>query len=111
MLVSNELICVWLPIFFFFLEGMKKDAKDYVGHCYICQTVKYSTEKPYGLLQPTELLERVGGHHYRFFHRATLVKRLHSHTSSGRLTPNMPTLVPCQLLIQLFIWWNCFATW
>ena len=41
----------------FVWEGMKKDVKDYVGQCYTCQTVKYSTEKPYGLLQPTELPE------------------------------------------------------
>ena len=43
----------------FFREGMKRDVKDFVGQCYVCQTVKYSTEKPYGLLQPTELPERV----------------------------------------------------
>ena len=42
-----------------FWDGMKKDVKEYIGHCYICQTVKYPTEKPYGLLQPTELPERV----------------------------------------------------
>ena len=40
-------------------EGMKKDVKDYVGQCYTCQTVKYSSEKPYGLLQPTKLLEQL----------------------------------------------------
>ena len=44
---------------FFFCEGMRKDVKDFVGHCYVCQTVKYSTERPYGLLQPTELPKRV----------------------------------------------------
>ena len=38
---------------------MKKDVKDYVGQCYTCQTVKYSIEKPYGLLQPTKLPEQV----------------------------------------------------
>ena len=30
----------------FFWEGVKRDAKDYVEHYYICQIVKYSTEKP-----------------------------------------------------------------
>ena len=36
---------------------MKKDVKDFVGQCFVCQIVKY--EKPYGLLQPTELPKRV----------------------------------------------------
>ena len=43
----------------FFWEGMKKDVKEFVGQCYTSKTVKYPTEKPYGLLQPTELPERV----------------------------------------------------
>ena len=34
----------------FFWEGMKKDVKDFVGQCFVCQTIKYSTEKPYRLL-------------------------------------------------------------
>ena len=38
---------------------MKKDVKDFVRQCFVCHIVKYSPEKPYGLLQPTELLERV----------------------------------------------------
>ena len=39
----------------FFWEGMKKDVKEFFGQCFICQTIKYSTEKPYGLLLPTKL--------------------------------------------------------
>ena len=57
MLVFNEPIYGWLLMFFW--EGMKKDVKEFVGQCFVCQTIKYSTEKPYGLLQPTELLKRV----------------------------------------------------
>ena len=30
-----------------------------MAHCYVCQTNKYSTKRPYGLLQPTELPEQV----------------------------------------------------
>lgn len=33
---------------------MRKAVKEFVAKCYICQTTKYSTEKPYGLLQPIE---------------------------------------------------------
>ena len=38
---------------------MKKDVKELVGQCFVCQIVKYSTEKSYGLLHPTELPKRV----------------------------------------------------
>ena len=43
----------------FFWEGMHKDVQDFVTNCYVCQTSKYSTERPYGLLQPTKILEQV----------------------------------------------------
>lgn len=43
----------------FYWEGMRKDVKDYVSNCVTCQTVKYSTAAPSGLLQPLEVPERV----------------------------------------------------
>ena len=38
---------------------MRKDVKDFVERCYECQTSKYSTERPYGLLQSMELPKQV----------------------------------------------------
>ena len=43
----------------FFWVGMRKDVKAFVANCYVCQTIKYSTECPYGLLQPTKIPDQV----------------------------------------------------
>ena len=36
----------------FFWEGMRHDVKNFVTNCRVCQTTKYETKKPAGLLQP-----------------------------------------------------------
>nr|KYP64724.1 Retrotransposable element Tf2 [Cajanus cajan] len=36
----------------FFWKGMKKDITKFVAECHICQTNKYQTLVPWGLLQP-----------------------------------------------------------
>lgn len=43
----------------FYWPGMRRDVKEFVGRCVTCQTVKYSTSVPYGLLQPLEMPDRV----------------------------------------------------
>lgn len=36
----------------FYWPGMRRDVKQFVATCFDCQTTKYSTQKPAGLLQP-----------------------------------------------------------
>lgn len=36
----------------FYWKGMRKDVKKFIEACYDCQTTKYSTQRPAGLLQP-----------------------------------------------------------
>ena len=36
----------------FYWKGMRKEVKKFVESCFECQTTKYSTQKPGGLLQP-----------------------------------------------------------
>lgn len=43
----------------FFWKGMRNDVKEFVTKCITCQTIKYSTASPNGLLQPLEMPERV----------------------------------------------------
>ncbi|MCH79303.1 transposon Tf2-1 polyprotein [Trifolium medium] len=43
----------------FYWPGMHKDVKDFVNACSICQHNKYSTQPPYGLLQPLPLPQQV----------------------------------------------------
>lgn len=43
----------------FYWLGMRRDEKEFVAKCPTCQTIKYSTTAPYGLLQPLEMPERV----------------------------------------------------
>lgn len=38
---------------------MRKDVKEFVDNCYVCQIIKYSTKRRYGLLQPTEIPDQV----------------------------------------------------
>ena len=44
---------------FFFLGRNHKDIQDFVANYYVCQTSKYWTRRPYGLLQPSEFPEQV----------------------------------------------------
>ena len=43
----------------FYWEGMRKEVKDFVDRCVTCQTIKYSTTAPNGLLHPLEIPSRV----------------------------------------------------
>lgn len=38
---------------------MKKDVQEFVGQCLISQSIKYSTGKPFGLMQPTETPQQI----------------------------------------------------
>ena len=38
-----------------FWKGMKKDLKEYIKGCEMCQRIKYETSKPVGLLQPLQI--------------------------------------------------------
>ena len=37
---------------YFYWPTMRQDINDYISKCLVCQQVKYSRQKPYGLLQP-----------------------------------------------------------
>jgi Integrase zinc binding domain/Integrase core domain len=41
----------------FFWPGMYTTIRNYVSSCHICQTTKYSNEKPYGLMKPVDILK------------------------------------------------------
>lgn len=36
----------------FYWKGMRKDVAEFISHCVVCQTTKYETKRPAGLLQP-----------------------------------------------------------
>lgn len=40
-------------------SGMKKDVRDYVGQCDVCQRVKSDSQRPSGLLQPLLVPKRI----------------------------------------------------
>lgn len=43
----------------FYWSGMRREVKEFVASCVTCQTIKYSTAAPAGLLQPLEMPERI----------------------------------------------------
>lgn len=43
----------------FYWAGMRRDVKQFVTSCFECQTTKYSTQKPAGLLQPLPIPTQV----------------------------------------------------
>lgn len=43
----------------FYWKGMRCDVKQFVASCFDCQTTKYSTQKPAGLLQPLPIPSQV----------------------------------------------------
>ncbi|PNX73902.1 transposon Ty3 gag-pol polyprotein, partial [Trifolium pratense] len=43
----------------FYWQHMRKEIKDFVARCFICQQTKYSTSKPSGLLQPLPIPSNV----------------------------------------------------
>lgn len=43
----------------FYWDGMRRDMKNFVAACFECQTTKYSTQKPAGLLQPLPIPTQV----------------------------------------------------
>ena len=44
---------------FFYWEGLRKEVKDLVAKCDICQKIKYDQRAPMGLLQPLPILVRI----------------------------------------------------
>ena len=43
----------------FYWKGMRKEVKAFVESCFECQTTKYSTQKPAGLMQPLPIPSQV----------------------------------------------------